>query len=247
MTSPTLLLAQSEPDSSPMEVVNGMAARLDILNHPDELLSALANMHIVWASVLVVVGALCVLNGYKWHKYVIIICAFLGGLGLGHLLSKQMGQSRVVMAAIGLLCAVVATPLLRIAVAVFGGLTGAFIGANAWTAFSNSPDAHLAGAGMGFIALGMAAFIMYRVVIVLFTSIGGAAMAVLGVITLMLHVPSWEPGIRESLSTHDRLLPLLVAAAAITGLVLQHSEMFGGSPGSEEEGEGKTKAKPRAA
>ncbi len=235
MTSYPLLLAQAQDgDASPMQVVNGMAARLDILNHPEELLTALAGMHIVWASVLVVVGALCVLNGYRWHKYVIIICAFLGGLLLGHLLSKSMGQSRIVMAAIGLLCAVVATPLLRVAVAVFGGLTGAFIGANAWTAFSDSPDAHLAGAAMGFIALGMAAFIMYRVVIVLFTSIGGAAMAVMGGLTLMLHVPSWETSIRDSLQANDLLLPLLVTVAAVTGLVLQHTQL---KNRQEEEGE----------
>lgn len=227
MNNTILLLAQTPPEGqrSPWEAMTAATQRLDILNHPHELLSALANMHIVWASALVVVGALCVLNGYRWHKWVIVVCAFLAGLGLGHVLSKQMGDSRIVMAAIGLLCAVVATPLLRWAVAIFGGLTGAFIGANAWTAFSASPDAHLAGAGMGFIALGLATFIMFRVVIVLFTSIGGAAMAVLGGLTLMLHVPAWETQIKTSLEDHRLLLPLLVAVAAVTGLVLQHTEM----------------------
>jgi hypothetical protein len=219
-----------------MPVLSHMLTRLDILNHPSELMSTLASMHIVWASVLVVVGALCVLNGYKWHKYVIVICAFLGGLALGHLLSQQMGQSKIVMAAIGLLCAVIATPMLRIAVAIFGGLTGAFIGANAWTAFSASPDAHLAGAAMGFIALGMLAFIMYRLVIVLFTSIGGAAMVVLGGVTLLLHVPGWQAAIEESLAAHQLLLPLLVAVAAVTGFVLQHSEIRGGNEEEAERG-----------
>lgn len=237
MIDQLLLLAQGDGQRSPLEVFHGAVARLDILTHPDELLTALANIHMVWAAVLVVTGGLCVLNGYRWHKYVIVLCAFLGGLGLGHLLSKQMGESRIVMAAIGLLCAVIATPLLRFAVAIFGGLTGAFIGANAWTAFSNSPDAHLAGAGMGFIALGLAAFIMYRLVIVLFTSIGGAAMGVLGAITLMLHVPSWDEAIRKSLEANDMLLPLLVTVAAVTGLVLQHSQITG--KGGEEDAEAK--------
>lgn len=229
MLNTVLLLAQEEPTTAdtPLPLVSHILTRLDILNHPAELLDALASMHIVWASSLVVVGALCVLNGYKWHKYVIVLCAFLGGLGLGHLLAKQMNESRVVMAAIGLLCAVIATPMLRIAVAVFGGLTGAFIGANAWTAFSSSPDAHLAGAGMGFIALGMLAFIMYRLVIVLFTSIGGASMAVLGMITLMLHVPAWEGSVRTSLAQNQTVVPLLVAVAAVTGFVIQHSTMRG--------------------
>ena len=225
MISPALLLAQTAVEESPLTFASRAAKRLDILTQPDQLLEALASMHIVWASALVVVGALCVLNGYRWHKWVIVICAFLGGLGLGNLLSQQMGQSRIVMAAVGLLCAVIATPLLRFAVAVFGGLTGAFIGANLWTALTQSPDAHLAGAGMGFIALGLAAFIMFRLVIVLFTSIGGAAMGVLGTITLLLHVPAWESSVRTSLQGNQLLVPLLVGVAAVTGFVFQHNEI----------------------
>ncbi|MHC4429135.1 MAG: hypothetical protein ACYS0D_11135 [Planctomycetota bacterium] len=225
MINPMPILAQNETiKESPLGFAQTVK-QLDIMTEPGALLDALASMHIVWASALVVVGALCVLHGYRWHKWVIVICAFMGGLGLGHLLSQQMGQSRIVMAAVGLLCAVIATPLLRVAVAVFGGLTGAFIGANAWSAFSESPDAHLAGAGMGFIALGLAAFIMFRLVIVLFTSIGGAAMGVLGIITLLLHVPTWEPSIRTSLQTHQLMVPLLVGVAAVTGFVFQHNEI----------------------
>lgn len=222
-----LMLAQTAPEGqrSPMEVVSGAVARLDILNHPDDLLTALANIHIVWGSVIAVVGILCVLNGYRWHKYVVVVCAFLLGLGLGHLLSRQMNNSPIVMGAIGILFAVIATPMLRFAVAIFGGLTGAFIGANAWTALSQSPDAHLAGAGMGFIALGMLAFIMFRVVIVLFTSIGGAAMGVMGLLALLLHVPGWQEAIRGALDRNDLVLPLLVGVGAVTGLVLQHTQM----------------------
>ena len=232
MTDHVLLLAQTaEASTGPMDVMDRVSSRLDILNHPDELLAALANMHIVWASVLLVVGGLCVLNGYRWHRYVIVVCAFLGGLGLGHLLSKQMGESRIAMGAIGLLCAVIATPLLRFAVAIFGGLTGAFVGAHAWTGFNGAEGGQIAAAGMGFIAVGMAAFLMYRVVVMLFTSIGGAAMGVLGGITLMLHVPTWEEPIRASLTANNMLVPLLVSVGAVTGLVIQNTGMRGARQG----------------
>ncbi len=225
MTALTMLAQEEAGRQSPITVVTDAVARMDALAHPGELLEALSNLHIIWASVFVAVGALCVFNGYKWHKIVIVLCAFMAGLGLGHLLSQRMGESRLVMGAIGLLCAVIATPLLRITVAIFGGLTGAFIGANAWTTLSDSPDVHLAGAGMGFIALGLATFLMFRLVIVVFTSISGAAMAVLGGAALLLHVPAWEPAVREALSTNERVLPLLVATAAVTGFVLQHHEI----------------------
>ncbi len=90
---------------------------------------------------------------------------------------------------------------------------------------------------MGFIAVAMAAFLMYRVVIVLFTSIGGGAMAVMGILTLMLHVPSWESAIRHSLAANDMLVPLLVTVTAVTGLVLQHSSIKGTDAEAEESGE----------
>ncbi|MEE9128872.1 MAG: hypothetical protein V3T84_02560 [Phycisphaerales bacterium] len=233
MISEAMLLAQA--DASPLQVANETVSRLDILNHPQELLTALSNLHVVWASIFVVVGALCILNGYRWHKKVVIVCAFLGGLGLGHLLSKQMGNSRIVMGTLGLLCAIVAAPLLRFAVAIFGALTGAFIGANVWTAFSESPDAHLAGAAMGSIALGLASFIMFRLVVVMFTSIGGAAMAVFGGITLLLHVPAWSASVQTSLTANQLLLPLIVTVAAVTGFVFQHSRMREDSTRDESE------------
>lgn len=233
MISEAMLLAQA--DASPLQVANETVSRLDILNHPQELLTALSNLHVVWASIFVIVGALCILNGYRWHKKVVIVCAFLGGLGLGHLLSKQMGNSRIVMGTLGLLCAIVAAPLLRFAVAIFGALTGAFIGANVWTAFSESPDAHLAGAAMGSIALGLASFIMFRLVVVMFTSIGGAAMAVFGGITLLLHVPAWSASVQTSLTANQLLLPLIVTVAAVTGFVFQHSRMRDDSDKEEAE------------
>ena len=84
---------------------------------------------------------------------------------------------------------------------------------------------------MGFIAVGMAAFLMYRVVVMLFTSIGGAAMGVLGGITLMLHVPTWEEPIRTSLTANNMLVPLLVSVGAVTGLVIQNTGMRGARQG----------------
>lgn len=229
MLNQLLLLAQdgtsTSDGSGPLAIANETVSRLDILNHPDELLSALANLHVVWASVFVVVGLLCVINGYKWHKGVVIICALLAGLGLGSLLSKQMGDSWIVVAVLGLLCAIVAAPMLRFAVAIFGGLTGAFIGANLWSAFTTSPDSHLAGAAMGFIAMGLATFLIFRIVVVMFTSIGGAAMAVLGAITLLMHVPAWKDSVQSNLAANQLLIPLLVSAAAIMGIVLQQANI----------------------
>ena len=231
MLSTPLILAQTAsstpaPDgSSPLAIANESIHRLDLLNHPEELLNALANLHVVWASVFVVLGILCVLNGYKWHKGVVIICAFIAGMGIGNLLSEQMGDSWIVVGVLGLLFAIIAAPMLRFAVAIFGGLTGAFIGANLWSAFTTTPESHLAGAAIGFIAMGLATFLIFRTVVVTFTSIGGAAMTVLGSITLMMHVPAWKESVQSNLTANQLLIPLLVSAAAIMGIVLQQAKI----------------------
>lgn len=226
MNTITLTLAQDATEPAGGNIVAQTLHGLDILNRPGELLDVLAQLPLIGASVIVVIGALCVLNGYRWHKWVIMILAFLMGLGLGHLLSERVGNAAIVAVALGLLCAIIATPMLKVTVAVFAGLTGAFIGANVWSAISGTPpDTQWAGAAMGFILLAMSSLLLFRLVIVLFTSVGGAAMVVLGGITLLLHVPAWEGAVREVLTANHLLIPLLLCVAAVAGFVLQHGRL----------------------
>ncbi len=214
--------------------------QMDVFASPDKLLTSLSNMPLIVAAVVVVVGVMCTLNGYKWHKWVVIALAFMLGLGVGHILSQQMGKSVIVAIALGLLFATIATPMLRWTVAVFGGLTGAFLGANAWTLANASPaEAQWAGACMGFIVLGLLSFVVFRLVVVLFTSIGGGAMTVLGIITILMHVPQWEQGVKTSLTANQHLIPLLVTVAAVAGFVIQESRVRGAAAG---EGAAKAKA-----
>ena len=87
-----------------------------------------------------------------------------------------------------------------------------------------------AGAAMGFIVLAMASLILFRLVIVLFTSVGGAAMVVFGAIGLLLHVPAWKQAVHDSLVGNQLLIPLLLAVAAVAGFVVQESRVRQQSP-----------------
>lgn len=226
LTTTLLAAAPSAPDSSGVmsglsNATNNLLSRLDILNHPDELLAMLGQLNVVVAGILLVVGILCVLNGYRWHKWVVVACALLAGVGLGMLMSSQLNERYIIAGALGLMCAVVAHPLLRFAVAAFGAATGAFVGANLWTALGYAPETVWTGAAMGAIALGLMSFIMFKHVVVLFTSIGGASLLVFSTITLALNVPTLEAPVRDSLMGNHLLVPLLVSVAAMIGLVLQ--------------------------
>lgn len=224
-TSHTLATATAQPTSF-KELISGVVDKLDILNDPAALLDMLSNLSFFHAAVAVVLGVLCILNGYRWHKWVMIVLAFFGGYLIGLLLSQQMGRSAIIAVSLGLLFAIIAGPMLKVVVAIFAGITGAFIGANVWGAIDTVPaEMSWAGAGMGFILLAMASLIVFRLVIVLSTSIGGAAMVVFGGITLLMHVPDWEEGVRAGLSNHTLMIPLLVLVAAVGGFVLQESRV----------------------
>jgi len=209
--------------------------QMDLLTQPDRLLDMVKGLPLVAGSMIVVVGALCVLNGYRWHKWVVVVLAFMLGLGLGNVLSQRMGKSVVVAIALGVLFATIATPMLRWTVAVFGGLTGAFLGAHAWTlANASPPSAQWAGACMGFIAMALLSFVVFRLVVVAFTSIGGGAMVVIGSLALLMHVPSWEDGLRQGLTNNQHLIPLLVTVAAVAGFVIQESRARQGAVEAKE-------------
>ncbi|MHC5113387.1 MAG: TM7S3/TM198-like domain-containing protein [Planctomycetota bacterium] len=246
----SLFVAQDSSGNAPEitnasagEIFGGVIDRLNIIFRPDELLDALSGLPLMLAAIVVVVGVLCVFNGYRWHKWVVAVLAFIIGIGIGLRLSQEMGRSMVVAAAVGCLCAIIATPLLRFTVAIFGGLTGAFIGANAWTAIEATPDnVHWAGAIIGFIVVAMASLILFRLVVVLFTSVGGAAMVVLGAITLLLNVPTWRESVETSLQANHLVIPLLMLVAAVSGFVIQESRLrthgvsiFGDRPQHAEE------------
>ncbi len=199
-----------------------LVGRLDILSHPDEMLTALTNVHPVWATIFVVTGGICLFNGYRWHKGVILILAGMLGIWAGLSLGDQIGGAHTVAAAsVALLFVVLALPGLRFAVALFGGLAGGFCGANAWTAFGGEADLHYVGAIVGLIAVSMLAFLAFRLVIVLFTSIGGASLVVLGALALMLRVESWSGGLVNGLETNPRVVPLVVAVLAAVSLITQ--------------------------
>ena len=219
--------AASAGDGAIARVTDSVASMidfLDILTRPEDLMNLLGSLGIVWGGILLVVGILCVINGYRWHRWVIIVCAFLCGFALGYVLSKHMEQPYVVAAALALMAAVISNPLLKFSVALFGGLTGAFIGANIWTGLGLPGDAHWAGALMGLILVGMASFLMFKHVVVFFTAMSGGAMTVCGAIAILLYVPDMRESVARLFTNNQILVPLLITVAGVIGLVIQEQQ-----------------------
>lgn len=229
------------PATSPTSVSEAwqtILSSLDLARRPEDILEVLSALPIVGAVVLTVVGIACIFQGYRWHTYIVVVLALLLGFGVGRLISEDLGRSVVVAIALGVLLAAIAKPLLKYTVALFAGIAGAGIGATLWS-FLNPEQSDLAwaGGGMGFVCLALLSFMFFRIVVILFTSVGGGAMAVLGSVGLLLHIDSIQQMVRAQVMLHPAVLPLLVATAAVVGIVYQQRGGQAPQPHSESEEE----------
>lgn len=234
----TLLLAQDsgtasseavEPSDNALRLLaDSVSSNMDLLTREGSLATVVTSIHIVWATIFILVGAACVVNGYRWHKTVVVILAGMFGVWIASILGDSIGDATVVTVCLSVLFSVLAWPLLRYAVALFGGLAGAFAGANIWTAVADNPDQHRIGAALGLVAVGLLAFMAFRAVVIVMTTIGGASLLVFGALAALYHVEVWQSGLVDSINSHRLVVPLIAASTAAVGAVVQFSGGFKG-------------------
>lgn len=232
----TLAQAGPKAEENLLQVITSVFSRPDTLAHPDKLMPHLQSMSVIWAVVFLTAGLVCILNGYKFYKPVTFILALLIGASVGWALGQRIqAESYITAGCLGALMAAACLPLMKYAVSIMGGLSGSFIGANAWTSVgkliaesgnkvNNSAETCWIGALIGLVVFGMLAFILFKLSIVLFTSISGSTLAVFGAMALLLQVPQWQTAVTKSMTSHTIVLPLLVLVPAVIGLILQESK-----------------------
>jgi len=228
----TTLLAAS--DSNVIGILARIFGRPDTLTQPSDLLNHLEQLSIVWSTIFLAAGIACLLSGYRYYRAVTITLALGIGACMGYYLGGMMDKNYIVAACLAVLLGVACWPLMKYAVAIVGGLVGAFLGANAWSAIlatvnntarpDPSQQTYWVGALIGLIVCGMLAFILFKLSVVLFTSVSGATIALFGALSLLLQVPAWRSTIIQSLHDNAMVLPLLVLVPAIIGLIIQQSQ-----------------------
>ncbi|MFP4223547.1 MAG: DUF4203 domain-containing protein [Phycisphaeraceae bacterium] len=230
------MLAQSTESAlvNLFETVTRLFSRADALAQPELLVEHLQTLGVVWAVVFLILGLMCLLNGYKFYRVATISFALLLGSFAGYWLGQKLQAPAFVIAGcVGLLMAVLAFPLMKYAVAVFGGIVGAFLGANIWAGLAHAlsqtgnsvlvPEAHWAGALLGLVVCGMLAFVLFELSVMLLTSVSGATIAVFGALALLLSFEPWQDTISRGLTGSQVVVPMLVIVPAAIGLVLQET------------------------
>ncbi|MEM0915729.1 MAG: hypothetical protein AAGB29_11110 [Planctomycetota bacterium] len=234
----TALLAKGFADSLQIdalfETVTGLFSRLDFLAYPENVLPLLEQLTVTWSVIFIIAGAMCLANGYRLYKWVTVGLALLIGLFSGYALGGAIGVPYILGGCIGLLLAVICMPLMKYAVALLGGLIGAFIGANLWTGIADAlaraevvnlpPDLYWAGALIGLIVAGMLAFILFKLAVVMMATVSGSTLVVLGTIALLLTFEPIREPVVNALTANQVVIPLLVFVPAVIAAVWQETQ-----------------------
>ncbi len=177
-------------------------------------------------------GLVYLLQGWKIFKILVVVnAAILGSLAGSRLGAEMAGPNAPLFCGIagGLLLAVLALPAMKYAISIMGALVGSFLGYALWGYVAGAAgrpqlqEYAWAGALIGLIALGLLAFVVFRLVVMVFTSVQGSLMVVTGMLGLLMMAESLRKNLADSLKTKIHLLPLLIGVPAIIGFAFQIS------------------------
>ena len=190
-------------------------------------------------------GLVALLLGWRFFKLVVLANATLLGAKAGFYLGSMLqGENMGLLGMLlgGLLLAALAMPLMKYAVSLMGALAGWCLGTGVWqyTTVLLGREADLGqyywtGGLIGTITLGLLAFVIFKMVVMVFTSFQGAVMVMASLLALLLRFEPARPTV-EGLLENPHVPPLLVTVLAVIGFALQYNAAKGG--GKKKGGEG---------
>ncbi|MGA2322893.1 MAG: hypothetical protein ABSG22_03500 [Sedimentisphaerales bacterium] len=181
-------------------------------------------------------GVIVLMYGWRIYKALTVIGFGILGLYLGLWIGNQF-QKPLPGAIVGcVLLVILAIPLMRWAVAVLGAVAGGILAAGIWHSCNLPQEYVWAGGLIGFVAGGMISFVVFKLAVMLFTSLSGTSLIVIGAFALIYR---YETFASDPPTTHLNhlyysnpwFLPLLLTAGTLLGIILQ----FGFFKGSTKE------------
>ena len=190
----------------------------------------ITSLNVLEALTFISFGAVCLFYGWRVFKMLVVICSGLLGLALGMTLSDKIsgGTNPVLGGLIGLVAlAALSVPLMRWAVSILGALAGGILTGGIWFA-CNLPEQYIwAGALTGLIAGGMISFIIFKIAVMLFSSLGGGGLMVTGLLALLYLYPQTTEKVQELVFTEKWFLPLALLIPTAVGVIIQNKFVKG--------------------
>jgi hypothetical protein len=190
---------------------------------------------LTWLQALIAVsfGAVYLLYGWRIFKVITVVCFGMLGLYLGMSLGESRG-SALWGGVIGLVAfAALSVPLMKWAVSILGAVAGGIITGGLWYAFGLPQEFIWAGAIIGIIAGGMISFIVFKISVMLFTSMAGAVLIIVGILSLIYRYECSlvEPTahVKSLVNDYDWFLPAILIFTTLVGMVIQNKLVKGTS------------------
>ena len=157
-------------------------------------------------------GTVCLFYGWRIFKILVTICFGLLGLSLGIWANHHLIQGDVIW--LSLICvvffAVLSVPFMRWGVTLLGAASGGILTAGVWLAVGLPSEYFWAGGLVGFIAGGMISFIVFKIAVILFTSLGGSFLMVVGILAIVYEYMVDGAKFEAFTLTHPWFLPVLL-------------------------------------
>jgi hypothetical protein len=175
-------------------------------------------------------GLVILLQGWRIFRVWVMVTAAMLGVAAGDRVAQLLSSPHwpvICPLAGGLLLAILAWPLMKYALCLIGAATGGLLGMCLMqylaAALGRPPLAQYDWAGgiAGAVLLGASAFFLFRMVVILSSSLQGSVMVVSGVVALLLKSRAIRTQLSYALEHSPHVLPLLVAVPAFIGAVFQ--------------------------
>jgi len=172
-------------------------------------------------------GSVYLLYGWRIFKILVVICfgliGLFGGMKIGGQFNSELSGAIVGLAFLSL----VSIPLMRWAVSILGAAAGGILAAGIWYAFELPEKYIIAGAITGIVAGGMISFIVFRVAVMLFTSLGGSVLIVTGLLSLFYQYEQIQQPptgkLHQLIYSQNWFLPVALIIPTFIGIVVQNN------------------------
>ncbi len=199
-----------------------------------DLLNFCLTMGLGTAVLLMLIGAVYLMYGWSLFKGLVTLNAAAVGGWAGSWIGVKAGYPLAGMITGAVVLALLTFPLRKWAVAVMGALCGVVVGVGVWRSVGLDAEMSWAGALIGMISFGLASFILFRGSIIMYTSIQGAMMFIVGLLGMILKYQDVTPKITHNMLSQPLIFPIAVLVPTILGLVFQQLH----SPPAKTEGAG---------
>ena len=188
---------------------------------------------LTWIQALIALsfGAVYLLYGWRIFKVLAVVSfsmlGLFGGIKIGEMLGSTLWGGIIGFILLG----AISIPLMRWAVSILGAVAGGIITSGIWYACGLPEQYIWAGAIIGIIAGGMISFIVFKVSVMLFTSLGGGVLIVVAMLSLIyqyensLDVPT--DYVSSLVNNHQWFLPVVLMLITTVGIIVQNKLVKG--------------------